>query len=1114
MPFSSAFSEVVKAQISEFGGRVKPRVQPSSPGFPEDQLRGPLQKLMETVCELGLGLDAVVHGEVRMVDLEARPDFRVDVAGAPVGFIELKAPGRGADPERFSEKRDRGQWEKLRNLPSVLYCDGQEYALFRSGTRVGSIGRTNLTLARGGAKLAPADERIAAILYDFLTWEPTPPRTLSELVSAVAGLCRFLRNEVVEQLGKEAADPDRLNYFTTLAASWRSLLFPDESDASFADQYAQTVAFGMLLARAEGIAFDGQDIHAISKRLGKKHSLMGQALALLADDAVLELGLASSVDTMLRVIGAVDWSRLDDGSGDAYLHLYERFLKLYDPKLRQESGSYYTPAPIVAGMVSLVDQILVERHRRPLGVASESVVLLDPAMGTGTFLLHVLDRAAANIAGIESPTSVGPRLRDLAQHRLHGFEKQTGPYAVAELRLQQALHAHGAEVPEAGLLTDVTDTLDDTGANARQLGIPPQLLAIAQSRRRAGAVKNDKPIMVVLGNPPYNEKARRLARGVDPAKNTRRSGEQSLLDAFRIPGRLGYKLASLYVYFWRWTTWKVFDAHVEQPEGIVALITPSAYCVGDAFAGMREYLRRTADEGWIIDLSPEGHFPDVPTRPFPEVKQQISVGIFTRYGAPRADEPAVVHRLAIAGRRAEKLERLAALRLDDPAWQQCASGWTDPFGPQTSNLWQALPELGELMPWGSAGVKANRPWPIDPSRETLRRRWNALVHAPVDERNSLLKVTRDRHVETHTDQPPGWQRQPKILRDEAGSCPDPIRIAYRPFDRQWIIPDKRVIDFPRTSLWSVFAPRQLFVIEQHSQPLTGGPALLFSKLVPDTHAFNGRGGRTLPLYRDAAASSPNLAPGLLSHLARALGADITPEDFIAYIAAIVAHPGYISAFSDELSTPGGVRIPITNDPDLWTEAVHLGRKVIRLHVNDDSFTNSRESHPASAADAPAAHVPDGMKPVYTVAIPDSRDGMPERITHDAVARSLHVGAGVIGNIDPAVWSYQVSGWPVVKKWFAYRAKTPAGRSATDLDHIVATRWEPAWTTELLNLLTALTELTTLEAEQAALTERILSSELISRGVLESAGVLPVPAGFTKAPRIETDVLFEVGEDVA
>lgn len=1108
MPFSSTFIDVVNAQISKFGDLVKPRVQPSSPGFPEDQLRGPLQELLMTVCEQGLGLDAVVHGEVRMVDLEARPDFRFDVAGSPVGFIELKAPGRGADPERFSG-RDAEQWKKLRNLPSILYCDGQEFALFRSGTQVGSIGRTNLALAKAGAKLAPADEQIAAILYDFLTWEPTPPRTLGELVAAVAGLCRFLRNEVVEQLSKEAADPDRLDYFTSLAASWRNLLFPDESDASFADQYAQTVAFGLLLARAEGITFDGQDIHTIARRLGKKHSLMGQALALLADDAVLELGLAASVDTMLRVLGVVDWSRLDDGTGDAYLHLYERFLKLYDPKLRQESGSYYTPAPIVAGMVSLVDQILIERHHRPLGVASENVVLLDPAMGTGTFLLHVLDRAAANIAEIESPTSVGPRLRDLAQHRLHGFEKQTGPYAVAELRLQQALHAHGAEVPEKGLLTDVTDTLDDTGANARQLGIPPQLLAIAQSRRRASEVKNNKPITVVLGNPPYNEKGRRLARGVDPVRSARRPGEQSLLDAFRIPGRLGYKLASLYVYFWRWTTWKVFDAHEEQPEGIVALITPSAYCVGEAFAGMREYLRRTADEGWIIDLSPEGHFPDVPTRPFPEVKQQISIGIFTRYGAPHNDEPAVIHRLAIAGRRTEKFARLTSLRLDDASWQVCSTGWTDPFGPPTSNVWQALPELGELMPWSSAGIKANRTWPIDPSRDTLRRRWNALVHAPVDERNKLMKTTSDRHIDARTDQPPGWKLQPKTLREEAGPCPEPARIAYRPFDLQWIIPDKRIIDRPRDSLWNVVGPRQLFVIEQHSQPLTAGPALLFSNLVPDMHSFNGRGGRTLPLYRDAAATSINLAPGFSPYLARALGLDITPEDFIAYIAAVVAHPGYVSAFSEELSTPGGVRVPITNDPDLWTEALQVGRRVTRLYIHGNAFTGLRGHGPANDADLGSGAGSDELKPVYAIAIPDNPDRMPERITYDRASRSLHIGDGVIENVDASVWDYQVSGWHVVKKWFAYRAKTPGGRSATDLDQIVASRWEPAWTTELLNMLTVLAELTVLEADQAALTDRILSGELIGKDDLESAGVLPVPAGFTKPPRIETDGLFDV-----
>jgi hypothetical protein len=201
MPGTGGFDAVVLEAVSKFGAEVKPRLR--GPGEPEDQLRGPTETLIRNLAG-ALGLETVLHGEVRLVDLHARPDYAVEVAGAPVGYLEIKRPGKGADPESFT-RRDAEQWQKLSLLPNVLYTDGSEWGLYRNGQRIGEIARFDGRVTSAGDKLAPKDEQFARVLRAFLYWKPQPPRTINQLVHAVANLCRLLREEVRAALRLEAA---------------------------------------------------------------------------------------------------------------------------------------------------------------------------------------------------------------------------------------------------------------------------------------------------------------------------------------------------------------------------------------------------------------------------------------------------------------------------------------------------------------------------------------------------------------------------------------------------------------------------------------------------------------------------------------------------------------------------------------------------------------------------------------------------------------------------------------------------------------------------------------------------------------------------------------------
>ncbi|MFI7044047.1 type ISP restriction/modification enzyme [Streptosporangium sandarakinum] len=1061
-------------------------------GQPEDQLRSPLERLFADMAE-GLGIPLVMIGEMSLATLGVRPDYAVDVAGARVGYVEIKAPGRGV-PTTWTtpHPHEKKQWEKLRLLPNVLYTDGGLWALYRDGELVGQVARMNGDVRTASAKLTPSDGEFARIISDFLLWKPDPPRTIGQLVHAVAGLCKLLRTEVIETMGREERGEERKKVFTALYSDWHDLLFPGLTPTEFADSYAQTVTFALLLARVEGVSFEGRSLDQIAAQLGKNHSLMGKALAVLTHDAVE--GRSIVVETLKRVIGAVDWDKISKNSADSYLYLYEHFLEAYDADLRKESGSYYTPNEVVSFMVRFVDDILRTKFGRTGGFADDNVTVVDPAMGTGTYLLNIVSSVARTVEEDEGAEALPGQLKKLFR-RLVGFERQAGPYAVAELRMNQALKTeHGAQITERDHKLYVADTLASPFEDT-QLSLS-MYEPIIRSRREANRVKRESPVQVVIGNPPYRERARGMGGWIEQGADN--SGHDIPIKAFKAAGfgRYEYVLSNLYVYFWRWATWKVFDAHPDQPAGVVAFITTSGYTTGPGFAGMREYLRRTADEGWIIDLSPEGHQPDVPTRVFPGVQQPLCIGVFVRYGAGDRNTPAAVHHVSLSGRRATKFAALERLRLDGPEWRTCATDWQDRLQPPGGNDWLSYPALGDLMPWQAPGVKPNRTWVYDPSPEVLRSRWDRLIKAPADSKAVLFKESAGRKIDTVlTQQVTGFAECSGAIKDEKRPCPEPIRVGYRSFDRQWVIPDARVHHRPSPALWSVASELQVFTVEQHAQPLGAGPGLVFSAFVPDMDHFKGSaGGRVLPLYRDRAAGAANLASGLTRTLDQRLDLPVSAADVLAYIAAVTAHGGYTARFAEELRTPG-VRVPLTADAGLWTRAVRLGRRVLWLHTYGERFADPTEGRPTAPPRPPT-----GWAKVQK-AIPGDPDAMPDEIGYDPDTLTLHVGAGQISPVRPEVWAYEVSGMKIVKKWFGYRKKNPTGRKSSPLDDIHTEEWPAEFTTDLLRLLHVLTLCVELEPEQAELLEQICAGPLVTVADLEQGNVFPVPAAARKPPTV-------------
>ncbi|MDZ4391398.1 type ISP restriction/modification enzyme [Cypionkella sp.] len=1098
--------------ISKYGATAKAKLSsPAITGAPEDNIRAPLEELI-TALAVAAGQQpgwVTLVGESTLSALGTRPDYAVTVRSALTGFIELKAPGKGADPRKFTDPHDKRQWQKLKSLPNLLYSDGQSFSLWQNGALVGQIIHLSGDLDTAGAKLT-APQTLVTLLTDFLSWSPIPPDSPRKLAEVSARLCRLLRDEVLEELENGTQS------LTDLATEWRGLLFPQADDAQFADGYAQAVTFGLLMARAQDIPLDKGIAHA-ALALRDTNTLIGTALRLLTDDPQTQKALSTATSTLTRVLHEVHWPTLSKGKPDAWLYFYEDFLEVYDNALRKKTGSYYTPPEVVQAMVRLTDEALRDpalfgRHE---GLAAKDVTIADPATGTGTFLLGVLRKIAETVADDQGAGAVGPAL-GAAAHRLIGFELQFGPFAVAQLRLMAEMRAlmgaaatgtgAGGNLPQPRLY--VTDTLGDPFA--AQTGFSTMLAPIGNSRKEANAIKRDEPITVVIGNPPYKEKAKGRGGWVEAGSPNR----MSPMRHWDLPPEWGQgahakHLKNLYVFFWRWASWKVFAPDLfettgqatDDRGGIVTYITVAGFLNGPGFEKMRMELRRDCSDIWVIDCTPEGHQPEVPTRIFQGVQHPVCIVVAARKKGKDRATPARLHvRQLTTGLRNSKFTELEAISLFGPGWSAGPSDWRAPFLAAAKGDWAGFPNLDALFDYDGSGVQPGRTWVIAPDKDSLQQRLTALV------REKNLEKKEDLFLPHTRDGVPGDRHIRKVLKAALPQFSHPLtavvdmtkpefvaaRYAYRSFDRQWIIADSRFINQTNPALWEFRSDEQVFITGLKRVSPGDGPAITISGYVPDYDHFRGSfGGRVLPLWRDAAATVPNVKAALLAHLTTTYGKPISAPDVMAYVAALLAHPAFTARFKEDLIRPG-LRVPVTADATLFDRAVALGREVIWLHTYGERFADPAFGRPAAPPRMPKGHGP--TIPVGGT-IPGAPNPLPDTMHHDPSTDRLHVGEGFIENVPTAVAEYQVSGRSVLRQWLSYRkadrTRPVIGdrRPPSALDKIQPDHWLPEYTEDLLNLLHVLGRLVALEPAQAALLDEICAASLLTEASLTGAGAL-------------------------
>ena len=749
----------------------------------------------------------------------------------------------------------------------------------------------------------------------------------TRLADRMARTARDLRTQIREALGKENGSGP----FSALMEQIRTQLVSDVNADSFADMCAQTLVYGMLSSRVTNPKDFGSS--PIFSTVPVANPFLEALFEQVHDEAV-SLDLPGSDLPQLvadlretNVEAILDQIDSTIKGGDPVIHFYEEFLKQYDRKMRADAGAFYTPQPAVEFIVRAVDEVLRTRFGLQMGIADAAswqevaerqgfevpegvdpdkpfVSMVDPATGTGTFLVEWLRRARKSFLEHRPPDEWSEHLRDSLLPSMHAFELMLAPYAIAHLKVALELHAVGAGDGAMQIL--LTDTLEHA-ARQGQLGIMTD--PVAEEGQRAAELKANERFSVVIGNPPYDREQRSVgasgrrkggvvrygAAGVVPlldsdtafrrASAGRAAGAATnppLLDAVTEPMKaagLGGHLKNVYndyVYFWCWAVWQA--TALPPGPGVVAFISASSYLDGISMGGVRHLLRRAFDELWLVDLGGEGRGALKEENIF-DIQTPVAIAIGVRTSQERTTECEVRY-VRIAGTRPEKLVRLSQVSLAD--FDTVSGEGLDRMTPLSDSAYNAWPEITDLFPWIRSGCKLGRTWPISEARAPLKLRWRELVKTVPRGRAELFIDTPSGQKTTSNPKPllSTGPRLRSIDDIDLGDEPEGYLLyGYRSLDRQWVIADQRLIDRAGPDMWPIRGAHQVFLTTLTSTKLGQGPAVTATPYVPDLDHFSGRGAKNImPLFRNSSGKEPNVSDGLLTVLGKQLGSETSAED--------------------------------------------------------------------------------------------------------------------------------------------------------------------------------------------------------------------------------------------
>ena len=607
-----------------------------------------------------LNPDIIATNEPQHITAVGAPDFRIIKNKLAIGYVECKDIGKNLD-----EAFDTDQLKRyLHSFHNLLLTDYLEFRWYVGGKL--RLKKTLGTLVKGKIKQDKDSlQEVADGLISFLNHEPEPIGSPKELAGHMARLAHMIREIIINALKKELVTG-------SLHAQWQAFrenLIPELSVEQFADMYAQTIAYGLFAARCE--TDNGKDFtrQQAGYLIPKTNPFLRRLFDYIAGPG-LDESIAWAVDDLAQILAWADMeSVLKDfgkstGKADPVVHFYETFLKEYDPKTREMRGVYYTPLPVVSYIVRSIDHILKTSFEKPQGLADPSVLVLDPAVGTATFLYMVMQEIHEAIIKQGQTGTWDEYVAKKLLPRLFGFEILMAPYAIAHLKLGRLLKETGYQFQtDQRLGIYLTNTLEEAIKHSDTMFAQ----WITEEANAAADIKKNKPIMVVLGNPPYSGiSANASVRNVIDLKTNKIKQELTwigkLIEDYKvIDGKplneRKHWLQDDHVKFIRFGQWRI----EKTGSGVLGFITNHSFLDNPTFRGMRQSLINTFTDIYILNLhgnskkkeeSPDGSKDE---NVF-DIQQGVSVVIMVKEDGKKC--PTRIHYADIWGSREAKYETL------------------------------------------------------------------------------------------------------------------------------------------------------------------------------------------------------------------------------------------------------------------------------------------------------------------------------------------------------------------------------------------------------------------------------------------------------------------------
>jgi predicted helicase len=963
---------IIGSYIAEIGNHYK------TGNATEHTYRPALQRLLENMAaELSVA-DLSVTNEPKRIACGS-PDYIITRNEIPVGYIEAKDVGTDPDGKTNKEQLDR---YKL-SLNNLIITDYLNFKLFQNGEPVNSV--TIANVENNNVKIDTTQyAAFRDFMYHFLFYRNEGIVSAKQLSKMMAIKARFMAG-IIEKILEEEDDDQENDYsFLKQLEGFREVLIHDMSKTAFADMYSQTIAYGMFAARLNDRSKNKFTRSKAAELVPHSNMFLQKLFQYIAGND-LDRRISWAVDALADLFNFADIKKiLEEFSQsthdlDPVIHFYETFLAEYDPALRKSRGVWYTPQPVVQFIVHSVDDILKREFNLPQGLADTSkiklqqeteqkndetkeafaeyhkVQILDPALGTGTFLAEIVKNIYRQFKDQQ-----GLWNGYVSEHlipRLNGFEILMASYVMAHLRLDMLLRETGYQFLRKDnnfaqrLRIYLTNSLEE----ARPKTITPFAQWLSNEANAANNIKGNVPVMVVLGNPPYSGESINKNKWI----------EMLIQDYKKEPA--GEKLREKnskwlnddYVKFIRYGQYFI----EKNGEGVLAYINNHSFLDNPTFRGMRWNLLQTFDKIYIIDL--HGNTKKNETTPdgskdenIFDIQQGVSINIFIKTKHKKKEELADVFHFDLYGKRSEKYKFLFKNNLSSVKWNQLRLQTPQYYFVPKKFSGQKEYKKGfgiqELFPVNSVGIVTARDlFTIHLSKQKLIKTitdFISLDDKTAREKYNLGKDVRDWSI---SGAKKDLTNHPDFKHKRVTS------INYRPFDIRYTFYTGHSKGFhcmPRGEVMRHFLNGENIGLMVCRQQKTNGfyHCLIHNNIVESSFVSNKTSeiGYSFPLYLYPSDNlmkdhvrNPNLNDDIIKKISDRLGLKyvhekitskkfFAPIDLLDYIYAVLHSPAYRKRYK-ELLKIDFPRIPYPQDIKTFWQLVTFGSRLRKLHLLEE-----------------------------------------------------------------------------------------------------------------------------------------------------------------------------------